>query len=251
MVPVILCQSRQVFLLMQYRTRRIAKPNGVFMTTQAATLPRYSFYEELANSITHGIGLLLSIAGLGVLTAFASVFGSVWHIVSCSVYAGTMILLYTASTLYHSIPWEKAKTVFRVLDHSSIFLLIAGTYTPFTLVSLRGPWGWSLFGTIWGLAVMGILLEVFLQQKYRFITIGLYVAMGWTIVIAVKPMLSSVAPGGMWLLLAGGLCYTLGIPFYIRKSMPFNHAIWHVFVLAGSIFQFFSILLYVIPVLEG
>lgn len=223
--------------------------NGYIMTTRTSALPAYSFYEELANSITHGIGLLFSVAGLGVLTAFASVFGSVWHIVSCSIYGGTMILLYTTSTLYHSIPGQKAKAVFRTLDHSSIFLLIAGTYTPLTLVCLRGPWGWSLFGTIWGLAVAGILLEIFLPKKFRFIIVGLYVAMGWTIIVAVKPMLSLVAPGGLWLLLIGGLCYTLGVPFYIRKSMPFNHAIWHLFVLAGSVFQFFSILLYVVPVL--
>lgn len=218
------------------------------MNSRTSVLPRYSFYEELANSITHGIGILFSIAGLGVLTAFASVFGSVWHIVSCSIYGGTMILLYTASTLYHSIPGEKAKAVFRTLDHSSIFILIAGTYTPLTLVSLRGPWGWSLFGTIWGLAVAGILLEIFLPKRLRSIIVGLYVAMGWTIIIAVEPMLSIVAPGGLWLLLIGGLCYTLGVPFYIWKSMPFNHAIWHLFVLAGSVFQFFSILLFVIPV---
>lgn len=218
------------------------------MNSEATVLPRYSFYEELANSITHGVGLLLAIAGLGVLTAFASVFGTVWHIVSCSIYAWTMIMLYMASTLYHSIPWEKAKAVFRILDHSSIFLLIAGTYTPFTLVSLRGSWGWWLFGTIWGLAVVGILMEIFLPKNLRFVTIGFYVAMGWTIVVAIKPMLAVVAPGGLMLLLAGGLCYTLGVPFYIKKSIPFNHAIWHLFVLAGTIFQFFSILLYVIPV---
>ncbi|WP_136808662.1 PAQR family membrane homeostasis protein TrhA [Desulfosediminicola flagellatus] len=221
------------------------------MNSEATVLPRYSFYEELANSITHGVGLLLAIAGLGVLTAFASVFGTVWHIVSCSIYAGTMIMLYMASTLYHSIPWEKAKAVFRILDHSSIFLLIAGTYTPFTLVSLRGPWGWWLFGTIWGLAVVGILMEIFLPKNLRFVTIGFYVAMGWTIVVAIKPMLAVVAPGGLMLLLAGGLCYTLGVPFYIKKSIPFNHAIWHLFVLAGTIFQFFSILLYVIPVFSN
>ncbi len=218
------------------------------MNSQVSALPRYSFYEELANSITHGIGLLLAIAGLGVLTAFSSVFGTVWHIVSCSVYAGTMILLYMASTLYHAIPWEKTKAVFRVLDHSSIFLLIAGTYTPFTLVSLRGPWGWSLFGIVWGLAVVGILMEIFLPKRLRFLTIGLYVAMGWAIVVAAKPMLAAVDPGGMILLVVGGLFYTMGIPFYIKESIPFNHAIWHLFVLAGTIFQFFSILLYVIPV---
>ena len=219
------------------------------MTSKATALPRYSFYEELANSISHGLGIIFSVAGLGVLTAFATLFGSVWHIVSCSIYAGTMILLYTASTLYHAVPTPKAKTVLRVLDHVSIFLLIAGTYTPVTLVSLRGPWGWSLFGTIWGLAVTGILLEIFLPRRLRYIVVSLYVAMGWTIVVAVKPMLDAVAPGGMWLLLAGGLCYTLGVPFYIWNALPFNHAIWHLFVLAGTIFQYFSILLYVIPVL--
>ena len=221
------------------------------MTSQTTTHPRYTFYEELANSITHGMGILFSIAGLGVLTAFASVFGSAWHIVSCSIYGGTMILLYTTSTLYHSIPLHKAKAVFRKLDHISIFLLIAGTYTPITLVCLRGSWGWSLFGTIWGLALAGILLEIFLPKKLRFIIIGLYVAMGWTIIVAVGPMLSMVAPGGLWLLLIGGLFYTLGIPFYIWKSMPFNHAIWHLFVFAGTTFQYFSILLYVVPVLPG
>ena len=219
------------------------------MTSKATALPRYSFHEELANSISHGLGIIFSVAGLGVLTAFATLFGSVWHIVSCSIYAGTMILLYTASTLYHAVPTPKAKTVLRVLDHVSIFLLIAGTYTPVTLVSLRGPWGWSLFGTIWGLAVTGILLEIFLPRRLRYIVVSLYVAMGWTIVVAVKPMLDAVAPGGMWLLLAGGLCYTLGVPFYIWNALPFNHAIWHLFVLAGTIFQYFSILLYVIPVL--
>lgn len=223
-------------------------PLLIEMTPDSSVRHRYTFNEELANSITHGIGILFSISGLGVLTAFASVFGSVWHIVSCSIYGGTMILLYTASTLYHSIPLQKAKSVLRVLDHISIFLLIAGTYTPLTLVCLRGPWGWSLFGTIWGLALVGILLEIFLPKRLRAIIIGLYVAMGWTIIVAVKPMLSMVDPGGLWLLLAGGLAYTLGIPFYIWKSLPFHHAIWHLFVLAGTVLQFFSILLYVVPV---
>lgn len=219
------------------------------MKPRAVVLPRYSLYEEIANSITHGIGVVFSIAGLGVLTAFASAFGSVWHIVSCSIYSGTMILLYTASTLYHAIPGQKAKAVFRVFDHTSIFLLIAGTYTPITLVCLRGPWGWSIFGTVWGLAVVGILLEIFLPKRLRWITVGLYVAMGWLIVIAAKPMLATIAPGGLWLLLIGGLCYTLGLPFYTWKSLPFHHAIWHLFVLGGTVFQFFSILLYVVPVI--
>ncbi len=218
------------------------------MKSQSSALTRYSLHEEIANSITHGIGVIFSIAGLGVLASFASVFGSVWHIVSCSIYSGTMIVLYSVSTLYHSIPGRKTKSVFRVLDHSSIFLLIAGTYTPITLVCLRGPLGWSIFGTIWGLAVLGILLEIFLPKKWRPIIIGLYIVMGWTILVAVQPMLSAIAPGGLWLLLIGGLCYTAGVPFYAWRSLPFNHAIWHMFVLGGTVFQFFSILLYVVPV---
>lgn len=211
-------------------------------------LSRYTVAEEIANSVTHGIGIIFSLAALGVLTAFSSVFGNVWHIVSCSVYSGTMILMYTASTLYHSIPWPKAKRVFRVLDHCAIFLLIAGTYTPLTLVSLRGPWGWTLFGVVWGLAVLGILGQVVLSEKFHYLSLGIYLGMGWAIVAAVKPMLSSIPMEGLILLLVGGLCYTVGIIFYVGKRIPFNHAIWHLFVLAGTIFQFFCILLYVIPV---
>lgn len=214
----------------------------------SSSTQRYTFYEELANSITHGIGLLFAVSALGVLTAFSSVFGTVWHIVSCSVYSATMILMYAASTLYHSIPWPKAKKVLRILDHSAIFLLIAGTYTPFTLVSLNGPWGWSLFGVIWGLAVLGILCEIFLLRKYRFLAVSIYVAMGWTIVVATKPLLSTVPMNGLLLLLIGGLFYTVGIIFYVSRKMPFHHAVWHLFVLAGTVFQFFAILLYVIPV---
>lgn len=219
--------------------------------TTGCAAPRYSFYEELANSITHGIGILFAVSALGVLTAFSSLFGTVWHIVSCSVYSGTMILMYTASTLYHSNPWPKAKKVLRILDHSAIFLLIAGTYTPFTLVSLNGPWGWSLFGVIWGLAILGIICEIFLLHKYRFLAVTTYVAMGWTIVIAVKPLLASVPTGGLLLLLTGGLFYTVGVLFYVSKKIPYHHAVWHLFVLAGTVFQFFAILLYVIPVFEG
>lgn len=210
---------------------------------------RDSLREEIANSITHGIGLLLAIAGTGVLTAFASLYGNAWHIVACSIFGSTMILLYTASTLYHSIHWHSVRPVLRTLDHCAIFLLIAGTYTPFALVNLRGPWGWSLFGTIWGLAIIGILLEIFLPPRLRYLVIALYISMGWVMVVAIKPMLETVAPGGLILLLAGGLCYTIGVPLYIKKSIPYNHAIWHLFVLAGTSLHFFAILLYVIPVL--
>ena len=209
--------------------------------------PRYSTAEEIANGITHGLGVVFSIAGLAILTAFASVFGTVWHIVACSVYGVTQILMYTASTLYHSIPVPRAKKFLRLLDHSAIYLLIAGTYTPFALVNLRGPWGWSILIAIWGLAIAGIALQSRLIKLSRLVTALPYVAMGWVAVIAVKPLLDAVAPGGLWLLVLGGLAYTAGTIFYVWKRLPFHHAIWHGFVLLGSVLHFFAILFYVIP----
>lgn len=211
------------------------------------TLPRYTPAEEIANSLTHGLGILLSIAGLAVLTAFASLFGSAWHIVSCSIYGATQIFMYTASTLYHSIPFPRAKAILRLFDHSAIFLLIAGTYTPFALVNLRGPWGWSLLVVIWGLALIGIVLQARLIRHSRWVTTLPYLAMGWAVVIAIKPLIESVAPGGLILLMSGGLAYTVGLIFYIWRRLPFHHAIWHGFVLLGSSLHFFAILFYVIP----
>lgn len=211
------------------------------------TLPHYTPAEEIANSLTHGLGILLSIAGLAVLTAFASLFGNTWHIVSCSIYGATQIFMYTASTLYHSIPWPRAKAILRLFDHSAIFLLIAGTYTPFALVNLRGLWGWSLLAVIWGLALIGIALQARLIRHNRWVTTLPYLAMGWAVVIAIKPLIESVAPGGLILLMSGGLAYTVGIIFYIWRRLPFHHAIWHGFVLLGSSLHFFAILFYVIP----
>lgn len=213
-------------------------------------LPRYTLGEEIANSIIHGVGAVLGIAGLGVLTAFASLHGDAWHIVGCSIFGAALILLYTTSTLYHSIPLPRVKAVLRTLDHSAIFILIAGTYTPFLLVNLRGPWGWSLFGVIWGLALLGIVLRIVRGRRSTFVSVALYIGMGWAVVVAAKPLLNSVAPGGLWLLLLGGLAYTLGVIFYVWKRLPYHHAIWHVFVLAGSILHFFAILFYVIPLAE-
>jgi hemolysin III len=203
--------------------------------------------EEIANSITHGIGAGLAIAALGILTAFASRFGDAWHVVSVSVYGATLILLYTASTLYHGIPLPKAKAVFRVLDHVAIFLLIAGTYTPFTLVNLRGPWGWTLFGLIWALAAFGIVFELTPLRRFRRTSLILYLSMGWVVVVAIRPLWSAMAPGGLVLLAAGGLCYTLGVIFYVWHRLPYHHAIWHLFVLGGSVCHFFTVLFYVIP----
>lgn len=210
-------------------------------------LPRYTLGEEIANSITHGAGILLAIAGLAVMTAFATLNGNAWHIVASSVFGAALILCYTTSTLYHSIQIERVKHVLRALDHSAIFLLIAGTYTPFTLVSLRGPWGWSLFGVVWGLAVAGIALRLLLNGRRHGIIVGLYIAMGWVMVIAARPLIENVAPGGVLLLAAGGVAYTVGVPFYKWRSLPYHHAIWHGFVLLGSLLHFFAVLFYVIP----
>lgn len=212
------------------------------------TLPFYSAREELANSITHGVGILFGISALCIMTTFASLYGNAWHIVGCSVFGATLVLLYTFSTLYHSVSLPRVKTVFRVLDHVAIFLLIAGTYTPFTLVSLRGAWGWSIFGVVWGAALVGILLKVVSLNRWEAFSLCLYGGMGWTVVVAAKPLMAAVAPGGLWLLLAGGLAYTFGIVFYVWNSLPFNHAIWHLFVLAGSVLHFFAVLFYVIPI---
>lgn len=216
------------------------------MSTDTHTA-RYTVGEEIANSITHGLGLLLSIAGLAILAVYASRFGNAWHIVSCVIYGATLVLMYATSTLYHSIPAPRVKRIIRNLDHAAIFLLIAGTYTPFTLVSLRGPWGWTLFGVVWGLAAVGIVLELSMRQRRLALSLLLYLGMGWVVVAAIKPLLAALAPVGLTLLVLGGLAYSLGVIFYVRRSMPYHHAIWHGFVLAGSALHFFAVLFYVIP----
>jgi hemolysin III len=212
------------------------------------SLSRYSLGEELANSITHGIGIVLAIAALAVLTSFACIYGNAWHIISVSVYGTTLILLYTVSTLYHSIQKPRVKKMLQALDHSAIYLLIAGTYTPFTLVNLRGPWGWWLFGVIWGFAVLGVVFRMSRMRRWRAVSVGFYVGMGWAVVVAIKPLIVSVAAGGIIFLVLGGLAYTGGILFYRWEKLKYHHAIWHLFVLAGSILHFFSVLLYVVPI---
>ena len=209
----------------------------------------YSLGEEIANSITHGIGIVLAIAALVILTAFAGIYGNVWHIVSVSIYGTTLILLYTASTLYHSIQHPRAKRILQILDHSAIYLLIAGTYTPFTLVSLRGPLGWWLFGVVWGFAVLGTVFQSSLMKRWRAVSLVLYIGMGWAIIVAIKPLIVSVATGGIVFLILGGLAYTTGILFYVWKKLKYHHAVWHLFVLTGSILHFFAVLFYVVPIL--
>lgn len=211
------------------------------------TESRYSIAEEIAHSVTHGIGILLSIAALALMATFSALNGDSWHIVSTSIYGTTLILLYTSSTLYHGVRQPKAKALLRQFDHAAIYLLIAGTYTPFTLVTLREDLGWVLFGLVWTLAVVGMALEFIASTKLRRVSVGVYLVMGWLVVVAIKPMIANVEPGGLWLLLAGGLCYSLGVLFYIRKTMAYHHAIWHLFVLGGSVLHFLSIFFYVIP----
>jgi len=203
--------------------------------------------EETINALTHGLGAALGAVGLTALVVMAVLRGDAWHIVSCSIYGAALVLLFTSSTLYHSFRTPRVKHVFRIIDHASIYLLIAGTYTPFVLVNLRGRWGWSLFGVIWGLALAGIVFQVFFVHRFRLAQTLIYLAMGWLVVVAVKPLLARVPkPGLLWLLI-GGLFYSLGAGFYLWKKFPYHHAVWHLFVLAGSVCHYFAILLYVLP----
>ena len=207
----------------------------------------YSFGEELAHVITHGLGLVLAIAGLAILVARATLYGDAWHVTAVSIFGTTLVLMYAASTLYHSIPLPRAKHVLRVIDHSLIFFLIAGTYTPFTLVTLRGPWGWSLFGFTWGLAIVGVIFKIFATGRYEKVSLAIYLGMGWCAVAAIEPLLENMEAGGLALMLAGGLTYSGGVAFYLWQRLRYHHAIWHLFVLAGSVLHYFAILYYVVP----
>lgn len=210
-------------------------------------LPRYGFGDELASSVIHGIGILLSIAGLAVLVVHSTAAGRPSDVLASAVYGVSLIALYTASTLYHAIRIESARRWLRTLDHIAIFLLIAGTYTPFTLIALRGVWGWSLFGMVWTLALLGSALELGMFKRYRRFAVLLYVAMGWIGIIAFRPLLAHLQTEGMALLLMGGVAYTLGVPFYLWRKLPYHHSVWHTFVLAGSVLQFLAVFFYVVP----
>jgi hemolysin III len=204
--------------------------------------PKQSVKEEVANAITHGIGVGIAIAALVILVVHAARISDTWKIVSFSIYGATMIIMFLSSTLYHSFSKPYLKRFFRILDHSSIFLLIAGTYTPVTIGSMRGGWGWTLFGVIWGLTIIGICLKVFVMSKRKWISIVVYLAMSWIILIAIKPLVAVVTREFMIWILAGGAAYSLGVIFYTARKLPFHHAIWHLFVLAGSICHFFAML---------
>ena len=207
----------------------------------------YSRREEVANAVTHGLGAAVRVAALVLLIVCSSMKGTVWHVVSFTIYGITMLLLYTNSTMVHALKEGKAKDLFEFFDHSSIYLFIAGTYTPFLFVAVRGTLGWSLFGVIWGIAIAGVIFKAFFTKKFLFMSTIFYIAMGWLIVIAWQPLVAAIPSGGIVLLVAGGLMYTLGTLFYVWRGFPYHHAIWHVFVLAGSILHFFAVLLYLTP----
>lgn len=209
---------------------------------------RYSACEEIVNGVTHGIGVLSAIVGLYFLISVSAGSSRAIDTVSCVIFGASLIFLYISSTLYHSISQPKVKAIFRTFDHVGILLLIAGTYTPFTLITLRGAWGWWLFGIVWTLAVTGVVVELSHLQHKRVLSIGLYVLMGWAMIVATKPLFASLPDGGLLLLFLGGLAYTSGIGFYLWRSLPYHHAIWHLFVLSGSVLHYCCVWFYVLSV---
>ncbi|MFN7791597.1 MAG: PAQR family membrane homeostasis protein TrhA [Cyclobacteriaceae bacterium] len=198
--------------------------------------------EEIANAITHGIGALLAVAALVVLIVMAAIHGSVWHIVSFSIFGATLVLLYFASTLYHSLTHAKAKRVFHKFDHISFYLLIAGTYTPFCLTALRGWIGWTVLGVVWSCAILGAVLKAISVGKRIKLSTVLYILMGWVILVAIQPLYKAMPFNGFLFLIAGGISYTIGTIFFIRNQVKYNHSVWHVFVLGGSVLHFFAVL---------
>jgi hemolysin III len=206
---------------------------------------KQSLGEEIANSITHGTGVGLSITALVILVVFAAKLGDAFKVVSFSIYGAMLILMFMSSTLYHAFQQPNVKRFFRILDHSSICLLIAGTYTPITLGVMRGGWGWTLFGLIWGFALLGINLQIFAMKKLKWMSILMYILMGLMIVIAIKPLMDKAPRGLMMWMLIGGASYLFGVIFYIWKKLPWHHPIWHLFVLGGAICHFFGMLILV------
>lgn len=203
--------------------------------------------DEILNAITHGVGALLGIIALIVLIVAAGAQGTAWHFVSASIYGATLFLLYLASTLYHGITNKKAKYIFKIFDHAAIYLLIAGTYTPFSLLLLKGALGWTVFGVIWGLAAIGVVLKIFFVNRFKIFSTICYIFMGWLALAFVKPLAAALPLTGLWWLITGGLLYTAGTVFYHYRRFPHNHAVWHLFVLAGSISHFITVLCYVLP----
>ncbi|WP_078555187.1 PAQR family membrane homeostasis protein TrhA [Bacillus alkalicellulosilyticus] len=202
----------------------------------------FSTGEEIANSITHGIGALLSIAALVLLIVFSSLYGNAWHVVSFTIFGVTMVILYFSSTFVHALPKGKAKDVFEVLDHSSIYFFIAGTYTPFLFIAVQGWLGWTIFGIIWGIAIGGTVFKAFFVKKYLYVSTLLYLLMGWGVIVAWNPLVENVVQAGIVFLVIGGVLYSIGAIFYVWRGFKYHHMIWHLFVVAGTIMHFFSVM---------
>ncbi|AEX84999.1 channel protein, hemolysin III family [Marinitoga piezophila KA3] len=217
------------------------------MSTKNTEYKEYTLGEEIANAITHGVGIIFSLVALIILIIFSAKTNNFLKTLSVAIYGSTLLLLYTASTVYHSIQKPRIKKFLKIIDHSSIYLLIAGTYTPFTLVTLNGKIGWTLFITIWSLAIVGIILKIFFVKKFRILSTIFYLMMGWLVVVAIKPLVANLPYGGLMWLVIGGLAYTIGAVFYIWKKLPYGHMIWHLFVLAGSVAHFIAVFFYVLP----
>lgn len=198
--------------------------------------------EEKINSLTHGFGFLLSVVALVILVVFASLYGTVWHVASFSLFGAALVCLYLASSLYHALRREKLKRFFLYMDHAAIYLLIAGTYTPFTLVGIRHQWGWLIFGIVWGLAVTGIIITLFFFDRFERLSLILYLLMGWLVAFSYRPFLDNLDSWTLLLVILGGISYTVGVAFYLWRRLPFSHALWHLFVIGGSTWHFFAVL---------
>lgn len=232
-------------------------PDGLALRNPLPTVPIegmrglneniYSVGEEIAHAVTHGLGVVLAIVGLCVLVTRAALYGSTDHIIASAVFGSTLVMMYTASTLYHAIPLPRTRHILRVIDHSMIYFLIAGSYTPFTLITLRGPWGWGLFAFVWALAVFGVAFKIFYTGRFEKLSLAIYLLMGWAAVVAIKPLMQALPGGGLALMLAGGLTYSGGVLFYTWTRLRYHHAIWHLFVLGGSILHYFAVFFYVLP----
>jgi hemolysin III len=207
----------------------------------------YSVVEEITHAVTHGIGVILSIAGLSWMLYVSIVASDAWRIAASAVYGTTLIALFLASTVYHSMYASRHREIFKLLDHCAIYLLIAGTYTPFLLVAMRSDTGWWLFGTVWALATAGIVKKLWFRHRFPKLSLASYLVLGWLIVVAAPQMAEAIGPNGMAWLVAGGLSYSVGAIFYALERMPFNHAVWHIFVLAGGVCHFFGVALHVLP----
>lgn len=214
------------------------------MTT---SLEQRTLSDELANTLTHGLGLVLSLLGAPGLIVMAARYGDVWHVITCSVYGAALVLLYAASTIYHGVQEPRWKEILRVVDHACIYLLIAGTYTPFTLVTMGGGWGWTLFGLVWGFALLGICFKLLWTGRFEVVSTVTYVLMGWIALVAVYPIVTQFPFGCIVWILAGGISYTVGVIFYALDTRPYMHAIWHLFVLAGSACHYVAVMQYVLP----